>query len=272
MQILEKIGDGLSSEINKCIINQKQCALKLFKECSRKIREREIKILNSLKHDNIISILEYDDDYNWYTTPLMITDLHKLIINHGPLNSNTIQIILLKLSNALLYMHSIDYVHRDIKLENIMLNSDAQLFIIDFGLSVCLHTSKQYPRHCGTLTYMAPELNLDEKIINSNSLKKTDVFALGVVIFTLAYGYPPFTIAIQSKCRFWNTISQYKWQQFWNYFDKLIKTPPHPDFKDLIQNMLEPDPTKRFTIEQVNKHPFITNQFNLEELKVKLNI
>ncbi|CAD8171338.1 unnamed protein product [Paramecium pentaurelia] len=272
MQVLEKIGDGLSSEINKCIINHKQCALKSFKECSRKLREREIKILNSLKHDNIISILEFDQNYNWYTTTLMKIDLHQLIITHGPLQSITIQQILLQLSNALLYMHSIDYVHRDIKLENIMLNSEAKLFIIDFGLSVCLHTSKQYPRHCGTSTYMAPELNQDEKIINSNSLKKTDVFALGVVIFILAYGYPPFTIAIQSKCKFWNTIIQQKWQQFWNYFDKLIKTPTNPDFKDLIQNMLEPDPNKRFTIDQVNKHPFITNQSNLEELKVKLNI
>ncbi|CAD8083237.1 unnamed protein product [Paramecium sonneborni] len=272
MQILEKIGDGFSSVINKCIINHKQCALKQFKECSHKLREREIKILNSLQHPNIISILEYDQDYNWYATPLMKIDLHQLIVTHGSLKSNTIQQILLQISNALLYMHSIEYVHRDIKLENIMLNSDAKLFIIDFGLSVCLHTSKQYPRHCGTPNYMAPELNLDEKIINSNSLKKTDVFALGVIIFILAYGCPPFTIAIKTKCRFWNTIVSQRWEQFWNYFDKLIETPPHSDFKDLIQNMLEPDPSKRFTIQQVNKHPFITNQSNLEELKVKLNI
>ncbi|CAD8115790.1 unnamed protein product [Paramecium primaurelia] len=267
MQIQNKIGEGLFGQIHKCLtVEGDTCAIKIYKEeCPKKLREKEIKILQSISHTNIQKIVKSDCEYKWFITELMNQDLYSVITKRGILQQITIKQILLQLCNGLTYLHSIGYVHRDIKLENVMLSKEPNLKIIDFGLSVYIESNKLYPRHCGTPTYMAPELNLEDKLIIGEILKKSDVFALGVLIFILCYGCPPFTIAKSTECKFWQTIEQKKWQTFWNYFDKkIIRSDQH--FKDLIQNMLDPDHKTRFTIEQVKQHQWMNDEGNLNEL------
>ncbi|CAD8193688.1 unnamed protein product [Paramecium octaurelia] len=264
MQIQNQIGEGLFGHIHKCLTDDENTyAIKIYKaECPRKLREKEIKILQSISHPNIQKIVKSDGEYKWFITELMNQDLYSVISKRGTLQKGTIKQILLQLSNALSYLHQLDYVHRDIKLENVMMTQEPLVKLIDFGLSVYLDSNKQYSRHCGTSTYMAPELHQEDKLIIGEILKKSDVFALGVLIFTLCYGCPPFTIAKSTECKFWQTIEQKKWQAFWNYFDKkIIRSDEH--FRDLIQNMLEPDHKSRFTIEQVKQHQWLSDQGNL---------
>ncbi|CAD8097844.1 unnamed protein product [Paramecium primaurelia] len=267
MQIQNQIGEGLFGHIHKCLTEEgNTCAIKIYKEeCPKKLREKEIKILQSISHPNIQKIVKSDREFKWFITELMNQDLYSVITKYGTLQQSTIKQILLQLSNGLSYLHQLGYVHRDIKLENVMMTKEPNVKLIDFGLSVYIDSNKLYPRHCGTPTYMAPELHQENNLIIGEILKKSDVFSLGVLIFTLCYGYPPFTIAKSTECKFWQTIEQKKWQAFWNYFDKkIIRSDQH--FKDLIQNMLDPDNKSRFTIEQVKQHQWLNDEGNLNEL------
>lgn len=78
-----------------------------------------------------------------------------------------------------------------------MINNNLEIKIIDFGFCDIVDQQKKYVRVCGTRNYMAPELFSQEKYIGGAQLKKCDVFALGIIIFTLLYGFPPFSEATQ---------------------------------------------------------------------------
>lgn len=86
-------------------------------------------------------------------------------------------------------MHSKNICHRDIKLENILLDdSNAVPKLIDFGFSTCFSLEKKVKMFCGTPSYMAPEIVTRVEYRGD----KADVWALGVVLFTLLQGYFPF--------------------------------------------------------------------------------
>ena len=101
------------------------------------------------------------------------------------------------LLRALVYLHQNKVVHADVKLENCLFGNDQadSLHLVDFGLSINIRdTSENLEGVRGTLNYMAPELLLasSEKQIITQISDRTDVWATGVVIFTLSCGYLPF--------------------------------------------------------------------------------
>jgi serine/threonine protein kinase len=86
------------------------------------------------------------------------------------------------------YCHSKNIVHRDLKLENIMVDSGKNVKIIDFGFSIVISNDKTLNIFCGTPSYMAPE------IVSKKNYKgqATDTWALGILLFTLLCGHFPF--------------------------------------------------------------------------------
>ncbi|CAD8097672.1 unnamed protein product [Paramecium primaurelia] len=74
-----------------------------------------------------------------------------------------------------------------------MLDNYLRIILIDFGFADIVDNKKKYIKNCGTQKYMSPELRIQEKYIQSNLLKKCDIFALAVLIFILYYGFPPFS-------------------------------------------------------------------------------
>lgn len=90
--------------------------------------------------------------------------------------------------NALKYMHDNNWVHRDIKLENMLLSDDGQLKISDFGNAEKSPVGNRFNDSLGTLRYKAPETFTG----NLYCPRKADVFAAGVSILTMALGCPPF--------------------------------------------------------------------------------
>ena len=86
------------------------------------------------------------------------------------------------------YLHCKKIAHRDIKLDNIMVNENYDVKIIDFGFSLFTQPGKKLNLHCGTPSYMAPELVAKKDYLG----QPVDVWALGVLLYKMLTGYYPF--------------------------------------------------------------------------------
>lgn len=86
------------------------------------------------------------------------------------------------------YCHSMGVVHRDIKLDNILLDTMNNIKIIDFGFSIAIPEDKKLKIFCGTPSYMAPEIVEKNEYVG----QKADVWALGIVLFAMLQGRFPF--------------------------------------------------------------------------------
>ncbi|KAH9888397.1 kinase-like protein [Cubamyces lactineus] len=132
---------------------------------------------------------------------------------------------------ALNYLHSNDIIYRDLKPENILLNFDGHIKIADFGFAKYCNTTAW--TLCGTPDYLAPEI-----IGNARYNKSVDWYALGVLIFEMLSGLPPFHEPDISPVVLYEKIAQgpscIKWPAF------------HPNATDLILKFMERDPSKRF--------------------------
>lgn len=162
VDVKELIGSGLTSSVYKCISNEKEYALKMFKEnASFLIRENEIEALSNLKHDNIISLHKFDQNKEWIMTELLDKrDLFDLIsMSNAPFEEKVARNIFLKLAKTVDYFHSEGYVHRDIKLENILVCPKTfSIKLGDFGFAEKIEPIKEVLRCLGTKGYQAPEL------------------------------------------------------------------------------------------------------------------
>lgn len=143
-------------------------------------------------------------------------------------------------------MHSSGYVHRDIKLENIIFSlQDYRPILTDYGFSIKIGELPTVKRRDGTLGFMAPELLLSEDEIKSEGLASADMFSLGVVIFAIACGSMPFHYE-PSETKFTLVLgNEQSWKRFWSY---------HPikhngKFRNLIEGLLTFAPEDRWTIE-----------------------
>lgn len=181
-------------------------AKKIFKSnITHSAIKKEIKFLESFKHHNIIQLVDSNACENWLMTELLCPfDFFEFLARSGkPFSINSIRYITMQLAGAVQYLHKSGLVHRDIKLENLLVDDAFNLKLCDFGFAEFI-TATQVSRTTGTLGYLAPELQTNG-LIDAKYLKAADVFSLGVCLFTLAYGHPPFRSSNKS-CAFWRTI------------------------------------------------------------------
>lgn len=159
---------------------------------------REVKLLRSFRHDNIISILDmyppdspdFDDIY--IVTDLMETDLHRVIYSKQVLNDEHVQYFSYQILRGLLYLHSANVVHRDLKPANILVNKNCDLKICDFGLARGFGTDEDDPTltdYVVTRWYRAPEVVL----LASEYTKSIDVWSVGCILCELIGRKPIFT-------------------------------------------------------------------------------
>ena len=122
-----------------------------------------------------------------------------------PLPEPQVCIIVRQLMRALRYLHGQNVVHADVKLENCLFATPGDLEslkLVDFGLSLNIRDAKSIPEGVrGTLNYMAPEILLADRgrPIMAQVCDRTDVWAAGVVLFTLSCGFLPFNGASQGE-------------------------------------------------------------------------
>jgi serine/threonine kinase 33 len=168
--------------------------------------EREVSILQSMDHPHIIhleEVLETDKKIYLVIELCLGGELSEVIKQKGPFAEEDSRIIIRSLADALAYMHIKGMVHRDLKLENILVTGDDPLNvkITDFGLAYQMQ--KGLPGEdghtldgtCGTLLYMAPEV-LENKLAYSDHC---DVWSLGVIMYEILCGRVPFYDTSPSK-------------------------------------------------------------------------
>jgi len=181
---------------------------------------RELKILRLLKHENIIGITtmllpksreEFEDIY--LCNELMETDLASIIKSPQPLSDEHTQFFIYQILRGLKYMHSAGIIHRDLKPRNLLVNSNCDLKICDFGLSRTVHTTKETGNmtdYVATRWYRPPELLLETKDYGP----AVDVWSAGCIVAELLRR-KPFLPGTETKHQlelifdvFWNSIGR----------------------------------------------------------------
>ena len=220
--------------------------MELFSNCENSVKCYEY--FNN--EDNFAIIMELcDNNLSKYLTQRMKKD------GKG-FSSEEILEIMKQLNKAFKVMKENNIIHRDLKLENILikyLDKENKKFLVklsDYGCSKRLSSlSKNYLNTInGTLSYTAPEILKEEEHKKYNY--KCDLWSIGVIIYKLYFGKFPYNG--QSEYAIINQIEQLG--------KKILKKTDNKDLDDLIINLLEKDPSKRFTWDQYFNHSFFKDK------------
>lgn len=184
---------------------------------------------------------------NTLTTRLPKGDLYALLKKKGCLTEDECRCVMKQVLSGLQYLHEHGIIHRDIKLENLLIAEDGRLKITDFGISKDIrHEAAQ--TICGTPMYVSPEL-LNGKEYD----QKTDIWSAGVVLYSLACGFQPFRPGDEDKGNreMFDQIMNGYYKYPSPYWDNVS-----PELKDLIDHMLTVDPKYRYDAKMCMYHPF----------------
>jgi calcium-dependent protein kinase len=151
----------------------------------------EIDILKNLDHPNILKLYEvYEDKQNIYLVTEFCSggELFDEIIAKGRFEEHEAAFIMKQLFSAIAYCHSKNVCHRDLKPENILLdaNDKRSIKLIDFGTSQVYTDEEKMEVVIGTSYYIAPE------VLAGKYTEKCDMWSLGVILYILLSGQPPF--------------------------------------------------------------------------------
>ena len=208
----------------------------------------EIKIHKSINHENIVKFEHYFEDAEYVYLLIELCHnqtLHELLKRRKKLTELEVQYYILQLIKALQYLHNLKIIHRDLKLANLFISESMNLKLGDFGLATRLNFDGERRRSlCGTPNYIAPEI-LDGK--NGHSFE-VDIWSLGVIIYILLIGRPPFETN--------NVKETYKRIRLRNYSFPQNARISEPA-KELIQNILVLNPYKRPSLEEILKSDFM---------------
>lgn len=171
---------------------------------------QEARLASALNHPNIITIYEIgqDGDVPFISTEFVAGDTLRRRLSREPLKVTNALNIAIDIASALVVAHEADIVHRDVKPENVMLREDGYLKLLDFGLAKLGSNEDLRARSeedpwsavktmpgiiMGTATYMSPE-----QVRGNDVDARTDVWSLGVVLYEMVVGHPPFDGPTQS--------------------------------------------------------------------------
>jgi len=206
---------------------------------------REIEIQTHLRHRNILRMFGYFHDESRVYLILEYApggELYKLLTTqpHKHFSEEASANYIHQLASALSYCHSKNVLHRDIKPENILVGSDGEIKIGDFGWSVHAPSSKR-ETVCGTLDYLPPEM------VEGRAHDKTaDIWSVGILLYEFLVGRPPFET-----------------QSYNSTYDKIMRCeygfPDHvtQGARDLITKILKKDPRARLPLDEIVTHPWI---------------
>ena len=250
--ILETVGSGAFATVKKVVhkLTNQTRALKIIKKSEEEDQKnliREVNILSKLVHPNIMQIFEYYEDETFFyiiTEYCAGGELFDELIKKGSFKEIEASFIMKQIFSAVSYIHSNNIVHRDLKPENILLDTEEGkniIKIIDWGTARYFDKNKKMNRISGTPYYIAPE------VIMGNYDEKCDIWSCGVIMYILLCGYAPFNGETDEKIFEKIKLGKYTFpKKEWDYVSS--------EAKDLIKHLLEYNPKKRYSANDVLKH------------------
>lgn len=214
---------------------------------------REVAILSTLpEHPNIVKLkATYEDTENVHLVMELCEggELFDRIVARGHYSERAAAGVARTIAEVVRMCHVSGVMHRDLKPENFLFankKENSPLKVIDFGLSVFFKPGERFTEIVGSPYYMAPE------VLKRNYGPEVDIWSAGVILYILLCGVPPFwaeteqgvalailRCALDFKREPWPQISE--------------------SAKSLVRQMLDPDPKKRLTAQQVLEHPWLQN-------------
>ncbi|GKV19049.1 hypothetical protein SLEP1_g29348 [Rubroshorea leprosula] len=262
-QVCEEIGRGRFGVVFRCFsaVSGESFAVKSIEKrhvagdsLDSQCLLNEPKILSLVApHPNIIQLYHlYEDDSHLHMVLDLCPpsqDLYRQIVDDGTIGEGEAKVIMAQLMQAVSHIHKLGVVHRDIKPDNILFDSRNSVKLTDFGSADVLNSEGGAAMRgvVGTPYYVAPEV-----LAGTEYNEKVDMWSAGVVMYILLAGFPPFygetageifEAVLRGNLRFPTRVFQ----------------SVSPAAKDLLRRMLCKDVSRRFTAEQVLKHPWMAS-------------
>lgn len=259
-ELCDKLGKGASGIVSKAVFKSTGAirAVKVIRkkkqssEALMKLWE-EIEIMKTLDHPNIIRLYEtYVDESRIFMVMELCRggELFDRIVQAGSFFEKQAAILMKQIFHVVYYMHGLQVCHRDLKPDNFMLASDgpicdAQLKLIDFGLSRDFGDGKPMTSKVGTTYYLAPE------IYSGKYTEAVDLWSCGVIMYILLAGIPPFSAdSVEETTR----LAAQGRIPFGEAFECVTE-----DAKQLIQNLIRVKPMERYTAEEALRDGWVRN-------------
>ncbi|KAI0561785.1 Serine/threonine protein kinase [Gracilaria domingensis] len=270
--ILETLGVGAFAKVRLAIHSgtHQRYACKILDKSFIRQREQnrhvknEIDALARLNHKNVVQLVEViNTAKRIYIIMELVSggELFDVITKNNRLTEPQARYYFHQLVEGVHYCHRRGVFHRDLKLENILLSTDGEVKITDFGLSQLLagradgmdsvNSSVLLSTQCGSPFYVAPEVVVMKETRYSGA--KADAWACGMILYVLAAGSLPFHIPFFEFTPSGNNALMFK-----KFIDGGMNFPESftEELKDLVLHLLEVDPAKRYAMPAVKKHPW----------------
>ena len=258
-KIGKMLGKGAFGKVNLGLhrLTRKLCAIKsinmdfMKEESQKKKIMNEINILKSLRHPNNIKILEtfQTDKHHMIVMELCPGgDLLNYVRKRRKLSEKYAKFVFKQIMEGIAYLHENKVSHRDIKLDNILLDGHGNIKIGDFGVSRKIEEQEILFEQCGTPAYIAPE------IVKDMGYKgfPVDIWSAGICLYAMLYGNVPFKA---NQIGDLNTVEQLN--QDIEYKDTVSK-----EAIEVMKMMLQKVPKLRATAQEVLLHPWLNDDID----------
>jgi len=208
---------------------------------------QEIQAMRNLKHPNVIRILDVADHPDSICFIMEFAaggELRGYVERMSFLSEEESRNFFKQIVRAVHYIHSKKIIHRDLKLENILLDGQNRCKIVDFGLSDYVSSKERTVTDAGTEAYLAPE------VYNGSSKEsdpyKIDVWGLGVIMYALSHGKLPFSRPDEETCAKLDADGL-------NFKDAMT-----PGYRRLVKMQLTPNPERRASMNEITLDTWVT--------------
>ena len=281
------IGQGAFGKVNLGlnVLTGRVVAIKSFNKSNLNSNSENMKkilyetnLMKKLNHPNITKILDLFEDKEYILIIMEYINggnLFSFLKKRRKVSEKTAKFLYKQIILGIKYIHSHNIVHRDIKLENILIDLNNNIKICDFGIGRVLSDPNQllYDQ-CGTPMYIAPEILLSTKEEGYKGFP-VDIWSSGIALYILLSGSLPFSfkngksVSIEESDK--NNDNSEELQ-----FSIIHNEPKHienisNEAKDLLKGLLNKNPDKRLTCEQILSHPWLKDvNDNLDNNKYHL--
>ena len=240
----------------------------------------ETNLMRKLNHPNITKILETFEDDKFILIIMEYINggnLFSFVKKRRKLSEKISKFLFRQIILGIQHIHSKKIVHRDIKLENILIDLNNKIKICDFGIGIMLESEDELIHdQCGTPMYMAPEIILNSKKGGYKGFP-VDIWSAGIALYIMLSGTLPFNYKNNREKNegdiSGNGISLSNNNNYELQYSIINKNPKKikkisSEARDLLNGLLNKDPTKRLTIDEILNHPWLKKDKKIKKYKL----